>query len=286
MIRKLFITCLILLCLGLITVYTAGSILSNPRQGSAGIPPDDLAISNVTFQSKSGALISGWYIAGEKKKGGILLMHGVRSNRLQMLNRARFLSQAGYSVLLFDFQAHGESIGKHITFGYLEALDAEAAYSWLNNKLTNKTIGVIGVSLGGAATLLGEVSKQAKALILESVYPTIEEAIANRLRLRLGSLGKSVMPLLTWQIEPRLGFKTEQLRPIEHIAKTSAAILIITGDKDQHTPLAESKRLYKAANKPKQLWIIEGAAHINFDRYRPDLYKTKVLNFFNDHLNP
>jgi hypothetical protein len=29
--------------------------------------------------------------------------------------------------LLFDFQAHGESIGCHITFGYLEGRDAAAA---------------------------------------------------------------------------------------------------------------------------------------------------------------
>ena len=60
-------------------------------------------------------------------------MHGVRSNRLQMLDRARFLNKFGYSVLLFDFQAHGESIGDHITFGYLESLDANAGYSYLES---------------------------------------------------------------------------------------------------------------------------------------------------------
>jgi alpha/beta superfamily hydrolase len=51
-------------------------------------------------------------------------MHGVRANRLSMVERARFLSYAGYSVLLFDFQGHGESTGQHITFGYLESKDA------------------------------------------------------------------------------------------------------------------------------------------------------------------
>ena len=53
----------------------------------------------------------------------ILGMHGVRGNRLSMLDRARFLSHAGFSVLVFDFQAHGESSGEHTTFGELESLD-------------------------------------------------------------------------------------------------------------------------------------------------------------------
>ena len=60
-------------------------------------------------------------------------MHGVRANRLVMLARARFLHKAGYAVLLFDFQAHGESSGKRITFGHLEGLDASAAVTFLHS---------------------------------------------------------------------------------------------------------------------------------------------------------
>lgn len=74
-------------------------------------------------------------------------MHGVRSNWLQMLERAKFLNMHGYAVLLFDFQGHGESPGEYITFGSLESLDAEAALSFLKSKLSKKTIGIIGVSL-------------------------------------------------------------------------------------------------------------------------------------------
>jgi len=57
--------------------------------------------------------------------GTIVLMHGVRANRLSMVRRAEMLHRAGYSVLLFDFQAHGESPGSHITMGYLESVMRE-----------------------------------------------------------------------------------------------------------------------------------------------------------------
>ena len=99
----------------------AGTVLVAPVHQSVGDPPGDLATRVVQFQSQSGATIHGWFIPGKKGAGAIVLMHGVRANRLSMLDRARFLSRAGFSVLLFDFQAHGESSGDHITFGFLES---------------------------------------------------------------------------------------------------------------------------------------------------------------------
>ena len=83
-----------------------------------------------------------------------MLLHGVRGNRLAMLRRARLLHAEGFSVLLFDFQAHGESAGRRITFGRLEGLDAAAAVAFLLQRLPNERIGAIGSSLGGASALL------------------------------------------------------------------------------------------------------------------------------------
>ena len=44
-------------------------------------------------------------------------------------------------VLLFDFQAHGESTGEHITFGYLER-DAQAAIDFLR-RAPDEKVGVL-----------------------------------------------------------------------------------------------------------------------------------------------
>jgi len=283
--KKIIISILALICIGLSIIYFAGSYLTQPNQVKINSTITNLPVINVSFPSKSGSLISAWYLAGKPKKGGILLMHGIHSNRLQMLTRAQFLYKAGYSVLLFDFQAHGESQGKRITFGYLEAMDADAAYLFLKKKLKNKAIGIIGVSLGGAAALIGNITKQSKALVLESVYPSIETAINNRLKIYLGSVGPLFSPLLTWQFEPRLGFKTQDLKPIEHIANITGAILIITGEKDQHTTLKQSQQLFNKANKPKEIWVIKKAAHIDFSHYQAEEYRLKILSFFGFYLN-
>src|SRR6185503_17073403 len=129
--RKLFIVAAIAVLFPFIGFLLAGSILSSPSRQAVGNLPSDLAGRSVEFTSASGATIHGWFIPGQKGIGAIALMHGVRGSRLAMLDRARFLSRAGYAVLLFDFQAHGESSGEHITFGFRESKDAQAAISFL-----------------------------------------------------------------------------------------------------------------------------------------------------------
>src|SRR5688500_12469407 len=146
-----------------------------------------------------------------------------------MVDRARFLSRAGFAVLLFDFQAHGESSGEHITFGYLESRDAQAAVEFLRTNAQGERIGVIGESMGGAATLLASPALDADAMILEMVYPTINQAVRNRLTRRLGGWAGILTPLLTWQLEPRLGIDADALRPIDKVGAIRVPKLFIVG---------------------------------------------------------
>jgi len=282
--KKILYSTALLIILGTLGLYGIGSYLTKSHHVKISLKQVNLPLKDVTFESKSRSLISGWFLQGKADKGGVLLMHGVKSNRLEMLKRAEFLFREGYSVLLFDFQGHGESGGNNITFGYLESLDANAAYAFLENKLTKKSIGIIGVSLGGASALLGESGKRCQALILESVYPTLDEAINDRLKIYFGDAGKYLTPLLTYQLKPRLNFKSSDLKPIEHIAKVTCPLFILAGENDQRTTLAESERLFSKANEPKQIWAVKDAGHVNYNNLKPKEYKKRVLEFFNKNL--
>jgi len=212
-------------------------------------------------------------------------MHGVRANRLSMLGRARFLSRAGYSVLLFDFQAHGESHGQHITFGFLESKDASAAVSFLQAQAPNERIAIIGSSMGGAAAILATPPLPVKAMVLEMVYPTLDQAVADRLTIRLGSWSGVFTPLLTWQLKPRLGVSSSALRPIDNISRISAPKLFIAGTLDQHTRIDESRQLFSAASEPKELWEVSGAKHEDIYSFAKEEYERRILSFFEKTLN-
>lgn len=260
--------------------YFAIGLLAAPNAAVIGPPPPDLKAESVGFQSQSGSYIRGWFIAGKGDAPVIILMHGIRANRLSMIDRARFLAVAGYSVLLFDFQGSGESPGEQITFGYLEAMDARAAVRYVRGRLPGAKIGVIGSSLGGAASVLGDRPLQVEGLVLEAVYPTIEEAISNRLALRLGHAGRHLAPLLVSQIDTRLGVDPKNLRPIERMLDIGCPLLLVAGERDDRTTLEESQRLFRAAPEPKEIWIIKDASHVDFHRHAPAEYEARILGFF------
>ncbi len=291
MLKKPKTLLLIILCIGIIglsCLYILGTILTNPHQSNFDLKPDDFGITNVEdiiFSSTTGKLLSGTFIKGQKEKGGILLMHSVRSDRREMVDRATMLNTAGYSVLLFDFQAHGKSSGKHITFGYLESQDTNAAFKLLKNKINGKPVGIIGVSLGGASALLSSIKNQANAIVLEMVYPTLKEAVKNRIEIHLKILGKHLSPLLLWQIKPRLGFSPEELSPIDELKQTTSPVFIIAGTKDKHTSIDQSNRMFEQASEPKKIWRVKGAAHQNIYEYAPEKYRDQVLTFFHDYMH-
>ena len=265
--------------LATLTVWLIGGALCFARHRQIGPPPSDFPAENFQVESSSGSKLSGWLLNAEKSKGVIILMHGVRGCRLGMLERARFLHTHGYTVLLFDFQAHGESSGKKITFGYLESRDACAVVDFARNRFPEQKLAVIGGSLGGAAAILATPPLKVDAMVLEMVYPTIKQAISARLKMKLGKAGGLFTPLLTCQLKLRLGFNADDLRPIDKVRGITVPKLFMAGDQDQHTPLTEAKELFNAASEPKEFFEITGAEHTDLYAYDREQYEKRVLTF-------
>jgi uncharacterized protein len=264
--------------------WIAGSEAAAPAPRPIGPPPADLPVEAVTIPSASGSQFAGWFVAGEPHAGAILLLHGIRANRLEMLGRARLFHKLGFTVLLFDLQAHGESPGAHMTFGWLEARDARAAFDVLRRKAPGERIGVDGLSLGGASAVLADPPLEADAMVLEAVYGSFDAAVGNRLAVRFGPLARYLTPLLTWQVKPRLGFDPNELAPAARIGRVHAPLLLIAGDADRLASLDEARLLYANANEPKALWIIPGAGHQDFHRYVREGFEQRVGDFFKDRL--
>lgn len=204
MFRRIGIAALAATFIGVAGVLLVGSVLSHPVQVKIGDPPPALHAIKISFRSDSGSVIHGWLAVTDSRSPVVLLLPGVRANRLSMVNRAYFLRRAGYSVLLVDLQATGESKGEAITFGWRERLDVLAAVNFIKQELPGAPVAILGSSLGGAAALLATPPLDVRSMILEAVYPTVEKATTNRLRMRLGGLGEVVAPLLLAQLQPRL----------------------------------------------------------------------------------
>ena len=108
-------------------------------------------------------------------------------------------------------------------------------------------------------------------MVLESLYPTIEEALENRLHIYFGAVGPWLAPLLLAQLSLRLGVTPAQLHPIEHVPLLRCPVLVVHGTEDRHTTIQEAQRVFTAVPVPKEfkpddwqerhhIWEITGKA--------------------------
>jgi len=262
-----------------------GEWLTRAVPAVAPSPPRRLDAEPVRIAYAGGEL-GGWFVAGRPDMGGVLLLHGIRSSRRQMIGRAGFLRRAGYASLLVDLPAHGESSGARIGLGATEAPAVAAALAHLRDRLPGAPLAVIGVSLGAAAFVLADLQPRPAAVVLESMYPTLHDAVANRLELRLGDAGRVLAAPLLWQLPLRLGVAASALEPVRHLPALATPVAIAAGTRDRHTTWAETRRLYAAARMPKELWSFPGIAHEDLHRHAPALYEARVLAFLGRHLAP
>lgn len=283
---RIAVAAIVLIVLPVALIMAAAIFLTRPDRASIGAAPPDLHARDAVFRSEDGARLRGWYVEGRRGCGAVLLLHGVHADRRQMLGRARFLAAAGYSVLLADSRAHGESEGDAITFGHLEAVDARAALGYLRRQAPGERAGIVGVSLGGAAAVLAHPPLRIDALVLEQVYSTVGEALVNRLRLHLGPPGPWLAVPLRAATSWWLGIDATALRPIDRIAGINAPVLVIAGESDRHTTIAQSKALFDAAMEPKQFWSVPAAAHVDLQALLGAAYAERVLAFLAAWLRP
>jgi uncharacterized protein len=155
---------------------------------------------------------------------------------------------------------------------------------YLRERLRGERIGIIGTSMGGAATILVEPSVDADAVVLEQVYPTIQQALEDRLAIYLGPLGKWLAPVILATLHAHLHVYPAQLRPLDQISQLKMPKLLIAGDRDRHTTLSESYAMFEAAVAPKELWVVHGAEHVDLCHFAGRAYRDRILLFFDAYL--
>ena len=281
--RRIRKWCAIFVCVGIVAIVVAawfvGGALVAPANRVVGDPSAGFPANSIQIQSDSGATLACWHLPLTNSSATAILLHPIRGDRRSMISRAKLLRQHGYSTLLIDLQAHGESEGQNVTVGHLEQHDVSAAVEFIRNFDSNQKIAIIGRSLGGASTVFA--NPDVDVIVLESVYPTITEAVHNRIQMRMGMLHHVIAPLLLMQLKPRLNVSPDQLQPIAELQNIQCPILVASGDRDEHTTITETNRMFDAANEPKSLVIFNGAEHVDLLDYDPSKYENEIMGYVN-----
>lgn len=258
---------------------------TRPTPANVGqLAPNEQAVS-LTAQDNI-RISASFFPADIDKAPVILMLHGNGASRRQFQSHVAWLNEAGYAAMAIDFRGHGESQAQAKSFGLFEARDAEAAMLWIKKNHPDSKIGVIGVSLGGAAALLGaDGPLPVDAMILKAVYPDIDRAIRNRITVHGGSLLSAIItPMLTYQSPWRYDVWPEAVSPVNGAANYHGAVLVIGGAQDDYTPIVESEELSEAFPGKHWLWIVDNFSHPQLSDLDDAIYRKRVLEFFAENM--
>jgi len=189
--------------------------------------------------------LHGWFFPLAKGRPVILFCHGNAGNITHRLENVKLLLENGLRVFIFDYRGYGRSSkGRNSEKGFYE--DAGAAYDWLIRErgIMPGDIILFGRSLGGAAAVDLAVSRQARALVIESGFTSTR------------SMAKT-MPVFR-VLSPLLPKNYNNLKKIQDIRIPT---LVIHGDKDEIIPFSMGEALFQAAAGPKYFYRIKGAGH-------------------------
>jgi pimeloyl-ACP methyl ester carboxylesterase len=279
--------------LAAVPVYAIGSAVfdafrtTHPARSfqMARVSPDQAGLNGeqVTFQSRDGLNLTGWFIPGQEN-ANVILIHGLGGRGMHMIYHATALSAYGYGVLMFDLRAHGSSEGDTCTWGWLEMEDVLGAVDYLRSRpdTHRAPLGVLGVSLGGQIALQSAaLTEEISAVVAEGPSPA-----------RLADFGRPntlaewisyPSHVIFYSLIPMLNGARPSPGILAQIGKISPRplLLISSGDSQER---ARVKRFYEAAGVPKDYWDIPKAGHGGGYFLNKEAYADKIGTFFDLYL--
>lgn len=251
--------------------------------------PEQSAPAGDVLTASDGVRLAGWYIPAGDGAGPtaatVILVHAFGANKSDMLEWAVPLHEQ-YNLVLFDLRNHGQSQAANTTMGVTEERDVRAVVDWVVTNRGAERVGILGVSLGGAAAV-NEAAGDARvdALVLDSTHATL----ANAIQARIERAGFPLSLPAAWSILfgglLRTGVdmsSADPLQAVESYGDGGRPVLVVTGTADRMVGATDAEDLLMAARTGGGMAELEtcaGAGHAASLATCPDEYRGWVLGF-------
>jgi pimeloyl-ACP methyl ester carboxylesterase len=205
--------------------------------------------------------IHGWFITHPEASHTLLFFHGNAGNISHRKTSIEIFYRLKLNIFIIDYQGYGHSDGSP---GEQELKnDALTAWQYLidTRKLSPNSIIIFGRSLGGAAAIHLASQVEAGALIIESVFSSIDDMAAHQ------------APGLASLIWLPIKFDNKSV-----IKQVNMPLLQFHSPDDEIIPYEQGLQVYTAARQPKQFIALKGSHNRGFMLSQPG-YELAIKQF-------
>jgi len=246
-----------------------------------GTVPDS-AFTDVKLKTEGGLTLDAWFIRVPHAKGTIALFHGHGSEKSANLSQSNTFNEMGYSTILVDFRAHGQSEGNTCTIGYREAEDVKLVYDYLKNN-GEKNIILYGISLGAATITkaIADYHLTPEKIILKMPFGSLPATVEGKMRMA-NLPAEPLASILTFWGGALNGFWAFDMKPKEFVKQINCPVLLQWGKKDKGVTETEINELFKNIPTSKKLVVYENSGHENLCENEPDKWEDTVEEFLGE----
>lgn len=226
-----------------------------PDKVLAQTPKDvGLVFRNVSFKSKDGITLHGWYMPHTHSRFTLLHLHGNGGNMSNRIRQYHRWHAMGLAVFAFDYRGYGKSEGAPNEAG-LNA-DAQAAWSLLvkDYGLIPGNIIIAGRSLGCAVAAKLATKVNPAGLALEAPFTSVPD------------MSEAYYPWL-----PLRWFVKTQLSTEAAVHELRVPLLLVSAESDEIIPKGMADRVFSAHPGPKLRASLPGG-HNDFDDVSAQAY--------------
>lgn len=207
-----------------------------------------LQAEEVPLQSGDGTRIGAWHVPPGDGMPVVIYFQGNGGGLNLRAERFKKLTAGGIGLVALNYRGYGGSEGKPSEAGII--LDARAAYDFAASRYGAERIVLWGESLGTGVAVALAAEKPVARVVIESPYTSIEDVAAS----------------VYWFVPVRLLLK-DTFRSDERIAKVTAPVLVVHGERDTIVRIAFGDRLYALIPGPKQFIRLPDAGHNDHDQF-------------------
>jgi fermentation-respiration switch protein FrsA (DUF1100 family) len=209
---------------------------------SVGLPQAE----EVLLSSDDGETLIAWHVAPRGGKPVVLYFQGNAGASNLRAERFTWLTADGTGLLALSYRGYGGSTGKPSEDGLIR--DAAAAYDFAGARYAAKRIVLWGESLGTAVAIALAGERAVAGAILDAPFTSAAD---------VGAAAYPFAPV-RWLIK-------DSFRSDQRIARVSAPLLLLHGERDGIIPIAFGERLFALAREPKRMHRFPQGGHVDLD---------------------
>jgi hypothetical protein len=230
---------------GLLYVYQR-ELMYRPEQ-IARVAPDYYemltGVQEVELTTPDGLRVYAWYAPPPEGRPTVVIFHGNGGSLRSQRYRLAHFKSANMGVFLVAYRGYSGSDGAPSEEGLYT--DARATFAWLKAQgVTEDRIVLYGESLGSGIATKMAVEHEVAAVVLESPYTSTVDVAAEK-----------------FPFVPVTLLMQDRFDSLSRIGAVREPLLVMHGEADEVIPQTFGRKLFDAANEPKEGYWPKLAGH-------------------------